>query len=181
MNRTNPIETLKRKIDENSLWETSIELKRNDFLVKTNQKVSDLYFVEKGSLRIFILSQNDDYTIRFGYQNSFITALDSFFSNQPTVYSIQVIKHSILKVISRKSFEYLLNQDSENLRLWNEILTQLNLQQMEREIDLLQDSPIDRYKRVLLRSPKLFQEIPNKYIASYLRMTPETLSRLKKS
>jgi len=55
------------------------------------------------------------------------------------------------------------------------------LQQMERERDLLTSSPMERYLRVKDRSPQLFQEIPNKYIASYLRMTPETLSRLKKS
>jgi hypothetical protein len=55
------------------------------------------------------------------------------------------------------------------------------LQQMERERDILTSSPLERYKRVLERSPQLFQEIPNKYIASYLRMTPETLSRIKKS
>ena len=52
---------------------------------------------------------------------------------------------------------------------------------MERERDILTSSPLERYNRVLKRSPLLFQEIPNKYIADYLRMTPETLSRIKKS
>ena len=47
--------------------------------------------------------------------------------------------------------------------------------------DILINSPMDRFQRVFKRSPQLFQEIPNKHIASYLRMTPETLSRLKKS
>jgi len=63
---------------------------------------------------------------------------------------------------------------------WQRILEQLIYQQFEREIDLLTASPVERYKRVLARSPQLFQEIPGKYIASYLRMTPETLSRIKK-
>jgi len=67
------------------------------------------------------------------------------------------------------------------LQIWLEVLNQLIYQQIEREQDLLITSPIERYKRVLQRSPLLFQEIPNKYIASYLRMTPETLSRIKKS
>lgn len=52
---------------------------------------------------------------------------------------------------------------------------------LEREIDLLTSSPFERYNRILERSPQVFQEIPLKYIASYLRMTPETLSRLRKS
>ena len=61
------------------------------------------------------------------------------------------------------------------------LLEELFAQQIEREIDILTHSPVERYKRVLERSPQLFQEIPAKYIASYLRMTPETLSRIQKS
>lgn len=52
---------------------------------------------------------------------------------------------------------------------------------MERERDLLIESPKERYLRVFKRNPKLFQIIPNKHIANYLRMSPETYSRLKKS
>lgn len=70
---------------------------------------------------------------------------------------------------------------AENTKIWHLILGDLIIQQMERERDILTSSPLKRYKRVLKRSPQLFQEIPNKYIASYLRMTPETLSRIKKS
>lgn len=69
----------------------------------------------------------------------------------------------------------------ENIKMWQLILESFVLQQMERERDILTSSPMERYSRVLKRSPQLFQEIPNKYIASYLRMTPETLSRIKKS
>ncbi|MCY1222048.1 hypothetical protein D9M69_651860 [compost metagenome] len=74
-----------------------------------------------------------------------------------------------------------ISKEPENLTLWAEILEDLVLQQIEREKDLLTHSPKERYERVLKRSPQLFQEIPNKHIANYLRMTPETLSRLKKS
>ena len=61
------------------------------------------------------------------------------------------------------------------------LIENLIVQQLEREIDILTTSPEERYNRVLKRSPKLFQQIPAKYIASYLRMTPETLSRIRKS
>ncbi|WP_317127531.1 MULTISPECIES: hypothetical protein [Chryseobacterium] len=65
--------------------------------------------------------------------------------------------------------------------MWTIILEDLVLQQVEREKDLLISAPKERYERVLKRSPQLFQQIPDKYIANYLRMSPETLSRLKKS
>ena len=52
---------------------------------------------------------------------------------------------------------------------------------MGKEIDILTNPPKERYERVLKRNPQLFQEIPNRHIANYLRMSAETLSRLKKS
>lgn len=61
------------------------------------------------------------------------------------------------------------------------MIENLVTQQTDREIDLLITSPIERLKRALATSPNLFQEIPLKYIASYLRMKPETLSRIRKS
>ena len=65
-------------------------------------------------------------------------------------------------------------------RLLFENVDSIMAAQIEREIDILTNSPKERYLRVLKRSPQLFQEIPNKHIASYLRMSPETLSRMKK-
>ncbi|WP_315971745.1 cyclic nucleotide-binding domain-containing protein [Flavobacterium columnare] len=67
----------------------------------------------------------------------------------------------------------------ETLKVWNEVLEDLILQQLEREMDLLTVSAKERLERIQLRNPLVFQEIPHKLIANYLRMSPETLSRLK--
>ena len=83
--------------------------------------------------------------------------------------------------MSKANFLQLVAQDPQLMLIWQQIQSQMIYQQMEREIDILTYSPLKRYQRVLKRSPHLFQEIPSKYIASYLRMSPETLSRLKKS
>ncbi len=94
---------------------------------------------------------------------------------------MQAIKKTRLKIVSKKDFLAYINQDEAHLKIWNAILQDLIIQQIEREKDLLIQSPKERYERVLKRSPQLFQQLPHKYIANYLRMTPETLSRLKKS
>lgn len=86
-----------------------------------------------------------------------------------------------MKVLEKKPYMEFIKQSPERFQSWLQILEQLVYQQLERERDLLTSSPAVRFKRVLDRSPLLFQEVPNKYIAAYLRMTPETLSRLKKS
>jgi CRP-like cAMP-binding protein len=168
------------KINKDNLWKKEISLKRNEFLKVNGDVDTNLYFIKNGSLRIFVMDEAEENTIRFGYQNNIIAALDSYITEKSTEYYIQAIKASELKVINKATITKLLTNYPELQQFWNAMLEQIIIQQLEREQDILTTSPLKRYQRVLERSPRLFQEIPNKYIASYLRMTPETLSRLKK-
>ena len=176
----NPIKILSNKIENANLWDKALDLKRNEYLKVQGSIDTNLYFIVKGSLRIFVMDNNEESTIRFGYKNNLIAALDSFINEQPSDLCIQALKATSLKVIKKSVYLRFIRSSEENRNLWNTILEQLIFQQMERERDILTTAPLERYQRVLKRSPQLFQEIPNKYIASYLRMTPETLSRLKK-
>ena len=162
-------------------WEADLYLKRNEFLCLPGQKNTNMYFVVKGSLRVFIEDETEEHTIRFGYKNSFISALDSFLKETPTNFYIQALKSCTLKVISKSEFLKFVNSSKENEQLWVQLLESFVVQQIERENDLITFSPQKRFERVFKRSPQLFQEIPQKHIASYLRMTPETLSRILKS
>lgn len=150
----------------------NITLKKGDYLFQAGDVNTLLYYVVSGCLQLYILDQSEERIIRFGYKGSYICALDSLITQQPTSYYLQAIRQTEVIIPSLEETTALLN-DMEGLK-------KLVIQFQEREIDLLTDSPIDRYRRVLHRSPALFQEVPQKYIARYLRMTPETFSRLKK-
>jgi len=171
---------LLKSIEEQELWEKEVVLQRNEFLKVAGSIDTNLYFIVEGTIRIFIIDEDHEHTIRFGYKDNMIASLDSFISEKPSSYYIQTIKKTRLKIISKKGLNHLIAQSPELQVFWKMALEQIIFQQLEREQDLLISSPAERYKRVLDRSPQLFQEVPNKYIASYLRMTPETLSRLKK-
>ncbi|SKB85488.1 Crp/Fnr family transcriptional regulator [Daejeonella lutea] len=158
----------------------TIVLDRNEYLKVKGSIDTNVYYVESGSLRAFVLDDYEEQVIRFGYQGNLIVALDSFLTGRPSDLFIQAIKKTELKVITKQQMDAFLASETNKL-LWIQILEQLVLQQMEREVDILTSSPKERYNRVLKRSPQLFQEIPNRHIANYLRMSPETLSRLKKS
>ena len=172
---------LLNKINKDKLWQKTVHLKRNEFLKVNGAVDTNIYFIKSGSLRIFMIDEAEEHTIRFGYQNNLIAALDSYLSEKPTEYYIQAIKASEVLAISKPVVNGLIIKNPELQIFWNQILEQIIIEQLERERDILTTSPLHRYQRVLERSPQLFQEIPSKYIASYLRMTPETLSRLKKS
>jgi CRP-like cAMP-binding protein len=162
------------------LAEKSIILERNELLKAGGSVDTNLYYIVSGSLRIYVLDHDDEQIIRFAYKDNVIAALDSFITGKPSELYIQAIKKSEIKVISKNKIDHFLEKE-ENRTFWLKLLESLIVQQLEREIDILTHSPGERYLRVLKRSPQLFQEIPHKHIANYLRMSPETLSRLKKS
>lgn len=169
------------KLDSLDLWEKVISVPRNEYLKVKGSIDTNLYFIKDGALRIFVINEEEEHTIRFGYRNNIIVSLDSFITEQASDFYIQAIKKTRLNIISKTAFLNLIHSEKSLNNIWRAILEQLILQQLERERDILTYSPVERYKRVLDRSPHLFQEIPHRYIASYLRMTPETLSRIKKS
>ena len=177
----NPILNLIEQINSQNLWSNQLEVHRNEYVTVKGSIDTNLYFVTKGSLRIYVVDRSEEQTVRFGYKDNLIAALDSFLNEKPSDFYIQALKKTTLKVIKKPEFMNLVNSSSKNTQLWSKVLENFVLQQIERERDILITSPVERYHRVLLRSSQLFQEIPNKYIASYLRMTPETLSRIKKS
>ena len=162
------------------LSEKKITINRNEFLKVKGSIDTNLYYVVSGSLRIYVLDQEEERIIRFGYKENIIVSLDSFLTGKPSDLYIQAIKKTLVQVVTKEQLDSFL-AESQNQNLWTTILEGLVVQQLEREMDILTSSPKERYERVLKRSPQLFQEIPNRYIANYLRMSAETLSRLQKS
>jgi CRP-like cAMP-binding protein len=162
------------------LSDKTITLERNDYLKVKGSIDTNIYYVENGSLRVFVSDGLEEQIIRFAYKENLIVSLDSFLTNKPSAFFIQAIKKTVINVITKNQFDIFLQIETNRI-LWTKILENLVLQQLEREIDILTNSPKERYQRVLKRSPQLFQEIPNRHIANYLRMSAETLSRLKKS
>lgn len=163
-----------------NIWSEEIIVNRHEFITSVGTVERHIYWIEQGAVRAFRISEHEEQTIRFGYQHSLITALPSFYGGIPSSIYLQAIRKCHLRKASKTDFDAFISASKERLLQYQEMLEMLFVQQMEREIDLLTHSPVERYQRVLARSPQLFQEVPAKYIASYLRMQPETLSRIRK-
>ncbi len=154
---------------------------KGDFLVKAGDVERNLYLIESGAVRVYYVSEFEEHTVRLGYKGSFINSLSSFIRENPSEFYIDAIRKTTVKIISKEKLKAIVHESQESLLQYNELLESLVTQQIDREIDLLITSPAERLNRVLQRSPHVFQEIPLKYIASYLRMKPETLSRIRNS
>jgi CRP-like cAMP-binding protein len=172
---------IKRLLDALASTSETRRLAKGEYLIREGQVEQSLYFIETGAVRVFHVTEFEEQTIRFGYEGSIITSLSSFITGNPSEFWIEALRKTEVKIISKIKLYEIVNESSESQQQYNKLLESLIVQQMEREIDLLTESPTKRLQRVLDRSPNLFQEIPLKYIASYLRMTPETLSRIRNS
>lgn len=157
------------------------ELAKGDYLLREGAVERNVYLIGSGAVRAYILSDAEEITIRFGYEGSVINSLASFISGQASELSLQAIRKTSCYTIDKQALEAFVNQSEAHQNGYTTLLEQTIVQQIERETDLLTASPAERLARVLKRSPNLFQQVPLKYIASYLRMTPETLSRIRKS
>ncbi|SNC77200.1 cAMP-binding domain of CRP or a regulatory subunit of cAMP-dependent protein kinases [Hymenobacter gelipurpurascens] len=160
-------------------WQKLVDLRRGEFLIRPGQAEHHLYFVHTGLLRIYLPVGSEEICVGFGYENSLICSFPSFVTGQASEYSIQALRGRELLGISRPDFLGFVEQNANFGRFWRAELERNLVGRIEREIDLLLPDPAQRYARLLTRSPQLFQRVPKKYIASYLRMTPETLSRLR--
>jgi CRP-like cAMP-binding protein len=154
---------------------------RGDFLIQSGEVERYVNLITDGAVRVGYQSATEEFTIRFGYKGSVINSIASFITGQPSEYFIEALRKTEVYRLSRDQFDRFIAQDPAHEKQYRHVLELLTVQQMEREIDLLSASPLARYERVRQLSPQVFQEIPHKYIAHYLRMTPETLSRIMNS
>ena len=156
-------------------------LKKGDYLISEGEIERNLYFIKEGAVKAFYLTEFEEHIVRLGYNGSILNSLSSFITEQPSELYIEAIKQTTILMLSKQEFYNYVYRDEFTFREYNKFLEILITQQIDRELDLLVSSPSERLERVLRRSPQLFQYIPLKYIASYLRMTPETISRIRNS
>jgi len=160
-------------------WNHERSLKRNDFLIEKEQVESSLFFVIEGSLRIYYPYEEDEICVGFGHTNNLVCSYPSFIRQQPSAYYIQALAPTKTIAIHQQDFYNLFDHHPKIERAWRMLEEEALLGKIERETEMLTFTAEERYSRLLQRSPHIFQHIPRKYIASYLRMSPETLSRLR--
>lgn len=160
-------------------WSSPFQVKRNQYLIKYEERVEKVYFIVEGTCCITYPDVKEDIVLGFGYPNTFLFS-PSIINNKPAEQEVITIKQCTFRSLHKNIFFDFLYQNNSIKDIWLSQVEQLLVAQIDRQVDLLISSPEERLKRLLKRSPHIFQIVPQKYIASYLRMTPETLSRIQK-
>ena len=179
MNKSTELNLWMNLRNPDEIYSKRIIIKKNEYLLAEGMMDCHIYIVEDGAFKVYYISDYQEQIVRFGYPDSIIISPESFFDGKQSKFYIQALKNSVMLRIHRDDFYDYIKQDISYLLQYIQTLEATMSQLIAREIDLLTVSPVERYNRVYRRSPQLFQHIPAKYIASYLRMTPETLSRIR--
>lgn len=161
------------------LWQKQVALKRGEFLCPLGKVEQHVWFVAEGVLRIYYPSDAEEICMGFAYENTVTASFPSFVRQQPSSFSIQALSTCALCGISRSNLYEAIERWPGVTRFWYTMLEQILTGLIEREVEIHTTTPEERYRTLLARAPHLFQLAPLKYIASYLRIQPETLSRVR--
>jgi CRP-like cAMP-binding protein len=177
INRYHPLPAEAQTALLNSLEKTV--LSKNEFLLKDRQICRHLYFLEKGALRGFYNSDGKEITHWFAFENDFVTSFYSFTTGLPAVENIQLLEGSILWSISKEQLAELFNNHHEIERLVRIAYEKYYIRLEERFVNAQFKTAKELYENMLLQSPHILERVPLGYIASYLGISQETLSRIR--
>ncbi|MBF2709910.1 Crp/Fnr family transcriptional regulator [Flavobacterium soyangense] len=152
----------------------------NEIILFEGQVENYMSFIDKGIVRYYAVHNEKEITFDFAFQNSFYCAYDSFYTRKKTAVYIQAITPCVLHSISHESLNALYAMCETSKKLGQIATEYLLSKKVKREMDLLLKTPQERYEALFTEQSKLIQSIPQKYIASYIGVVPETLSRIRK-
>jgi CRP-like cAMP-binding protein len=175
-------DTLKPEVAE---WNEYMHLfKREQFPAKTillrEGKISKkAFYIEKGCIRLWFNNNGKEITFQFFFEGEGVSSIESFNTNQPSLFNIETIEPCIIRSISKKDFQHILDCSPKiNKDVQRHILERLIFYQ-KLFLSRIKDNPQKRYAELVKTSPKILQRIPQHYLASYLGITPVSLSRIR--
>jgi CRP-like cAMP-binding protein len=157
------------------------KLKRREFLLQPGQLSQHMRFVAKGSLRVYYLDdKSQEHTLQLGIENWWINDLYSYFSGKPSRMYIQAQEASILLQLSRNNLEQLYREIPALSDFFRMKIQSAYVALQERTIESMSVDAYTRYQDFITHYRSLEQRFPQYIIASYLGITPEFLSYLRK-
>lgn len=138
-----------------------------------------MFFIEKGCLRTWVNNNGREITTQFFFEGDKVSSIESFMANQPSLYSIESIESCILYAMPKKAFQDVLEHAPRLKEEMQAHLFKRLIQGQKLFFSFLKHTPQQRYEELLQVHPEIIQRVPQHYIASYLGITPVSLSRIR--
>ncbi len=158
-----------------------LSLKKGDYFLKAGQFANEIAFIYKGILRTYVTLEDGvtEATNNFAFENMICSSAASLIEKSPSFESIQAVEATQLLVISSEDLEYLYQKYHRCERLGRIFVEQLLVEQDYRLRWFIEKNAQQRYESFLAHFANYHQRIPKYLVASYLGITPESLSRLR--
>ncbi|WP_439695536.1 Crp/Fnr family transcriptional regulator [Mucilaginibacter sp. AW1-7] len=160
---------------------TRKELPKRSLLLKEGQVENRISFIEKGIVRFFIRQSLDkEITFAIIFENELMCCYDSFLTRQPAEYNAETITETIIWSFSYDDLQQLYATMPVSNVLGRILSEEIYLIKAKRELSALKYQAKERYLNLFKEKPRLVKEIPLKFLASYIGITPQALSRIRK-
>ncbi len=156
-----------------------VDISKNQLLLKPGQIENHLSFIEKGVLRFYIETDKKEVTFDFGLEGNFTSAYTSFITRKPVIYYVQALTAMSIWRVAYNDLQEIYKETRTGQHIGRLAAEQLFIRKNSREISLLTESAESRYRHLLEQNPDLIQQIPLKYLASFIGITPQALSRIR--
>ena len=156
------------------------ELKKKDFLLREGKVCNLVGFIVKGAIRHFHVKDGVEITCDISLENAWITDYNSITHKTPCIVNLQAMEDTTVLVINKTDLFKLYDECTKFETFGRLMAERIAHRSIEIAMSLLSDKPEERVNNLLNNHPDLFQRIPQKYIANFLGISPESLSRIKR-
>src|SRR6476469_3613952 len=155
-------------------------LHKKDYYLKEGSITNAKAYVKKGCSRTFVVDENGkEHILFFAFEDWWLGDFESYHSGKPGKQYVQALEDMELLVISKQDFAKMETEISK-MRLWYEVKQRkMNIAMINRLSEVKSGTCEERYSKLLNKHPEIFQRVPLQYIASYLDIEPQSLSRLR--
>lgn len=174
-----PIQTDEEKIILNVFKETHYKAK--EYLLKAGEVCQKLYFINEGLVRVSLLGINsEDTTFNFRDKYQFATDYESFLTQKPASFSLQALENTNCFEVEKTAFDNMRQSVASGEFITRTMADGLYLEFKARLLSFYQETPEERYLKLFETNPTLINRVPQGYLASYIGVRSQSLSRIKR-
>lgn len=148
-------------------------------LLEEGEVAKNIYYIEKGCLRLHFFNDGKDITFQFFFEKNMVASFDSLYGGLPSKFFLESLETTVIRIVKKEDFYSLINEVPDGRRKYEDMLIQRFHHYQTLFLSRIKNTPQQRYEELLKEYPYILQRVPQHYIASYLGITPVSLSRIR--